>query len=262
EAIEPLRYDRKLGQAMRAVYAELGEAVFTEAISQYADQIREICLTNDLELTKKELSRLSSAKLWQEGKELHQVACELMEQMGTEQSYDFNAFKARLDQAWKELKTEVKWIKLNASNKKAILDAISCYDEQAEKVVKKVEKLRGAKLEKLLQLCKCTVDELPHYGYYPTAKADEYITYETCSDLRDYENIPLREEVLSYYLREVKPYVDEAWITIDNAKIGYEISFNKYFYRHEPLRSLEEVAQDIMEIEQDSDGLIRDLLEF
>ena len=262
EAIEPLRYDKKLEQAMRAVYAELGEAAFSENISQYTDQIREICLTNDIELTKKELNNLSSAKLWQEGKELYEVACELMELMGTEASYDFNAFKERFDQAWKELKTEVKWIKLNASNKKTILDAISCYDEQGEKVVKKIEKLRGTKLEKVLELCKCTVDELPHYGYYPTDKAGEYITYETCSDLRDYENIPLREEVLAYYLREVKPYVEEAWITIDNAKIGYEISFNKYFYRHEPLRSLEEVAQDIMEIEQASDGLIREILEF
>jgi len=262
EAIEPLRYDKKLEQAMRAVYAELGEAAFSENISQYTDQIREICLTNDIELTKKELNNLSSAKLWQEGKELYEVACELMELMGTEASYDFNVFKERFDQAWKELKTEVKWIKLNASNKKTILDAISCYDEQGEKVVKKIEKLRGTKLEKVLELCKCTVDELPHYGYYPTDKAGEYITYETCSDLRDYENIPLREEALAYYLREVKPYVEEAWITIDNAKIGYEISFNKYFYRHEPLRSLEEVAQDIMEIEQASDGLIREILEF
>ena len=262
EAIEPLRYDKKLEQAMRTVHAELGEVAFTEKVSQYTEKIREICLTNDIELTKKEFNRLLSAKLWLEGEELYEVACELMKIMGTEVSYDFNLFKERFDQAWKELKTTVKWIKLNASNKKAILDAISSYDEQAEKVVKKIEKLQGAKLNKVLEQCKCTVDELPHYGYYPTGKAGEFITYETCSDLRDYENIPLREEVLTYYLREVKPYVDEAWITIDNAKIGYEISFNKYFYRHELLRSLEEVAQDILEIEQASDGLIREILDF
>ena len=68
--------------------------------------------------------------------------------------------------------------------------------------------------------------------------------------------------MLTYYLREVKPYVDEAWISIDNARIGYEISFNKYFYRHQSLRSLQEVSQDILEIEQASDGLIRKILNF
>jgi type I restriction enzyme M protein len=41
-----------------------------------------------------------------------------------------------------------------------------------------------------------------------------------------------------YFIREVRPHVDEAWIAIDKTVIGYEISFNKYFYQHKPLRSL------------------------
>lgn len=262
EAIAALRYDRRLEEVMRVVHRELGDVVFTKDLAKHKKEIEDICLVNEFELTKRESNRLLSPKLWLQGKELYAVACELMEKMGTAVSYDFNALQKQFDKVWKQLETPVQVIKLNASNKKAILDAISVYDEKGEKVVKRIEKLRGTKLDKLLEQCKCTLEELPHYGYYPTGKEGEYITYETCSDLRDYENIPLKEEVLTYYLREVKPYVDEAWISIDNARIGYEISFNKYFYRHKPLRSLQEVSQDILEIEQASDGLIRKILNF
>lgn len=58
----------------------------------------------------------------------------------------------------------------------------------------------------------------------------------------------------------MKPHVDEAWINLDSTKIGYEISFNKYFYRHKPLRSLEEVASDIIGLEQKAEGLIAQIL--
>jgi len=64
----------------------------------------------------------------------------------------------------------------------------------------------------------------------------------------------------AYFLREVKPHVPEAWINLESTKIGYEISFNKYFYRHKPLRSIEAVTADILQLEAESDGLIREIL--
>jgi type I restriction enzyme M protein len=70
----------------------------------------------------------------------------------------------------------------------------------------------------------------------------------------------VKESIHGYFQREVKPHVEEAWIDIDSAKIGYEISFNKYFYRHKPLRSVEEVGAEIIELEQQSDGLIAQIL--
>jgi type I restriction enzyme M protein len=78
--------------------------------------------------------------------------------------------------------------------------------------------------------------------------------------LRDTENVPLKENISNYFLREVKPHVPEAWINLDATKIGYEISFNKYFYRHQPLRSIEDVNADILALESESDGLIREIL--
>jgi len=49
---------------------------------------------------------------------------------------------------------------------------------------------------------------------------------------------------------------------MDSVKIGYEISFNKYFYRHKPLRALEDVAADILALERQADGLISDIIGF
>ena len=83
--------------------------------------------------------------------------------------------------------------------------------------------------------------------------------------MRDSEASPLlkdgeKQGIHEYFLAEVKPHVEEAWINLDSTKIGYEISFNKYFYRHKPLRSLEEVAQDIISLEQKAEGLIAQIL--
>ena len=90
----------------------------------------------------------------------------------------------------------------------------------------------------------------------------EYNEYEPDSNLRDTENVPIKEEIHAYFLREVRPHVDDAWIAIDKTKIGYEISFNKYFYQHTRLRSLEEVAAEILQLEAETDGLLKRLVGF
>jgi type I restriction enzyme M protein len=84
--------------------------------------------------------------------------------------------------------------------------------------------------------------------------------YETESDLRDTENVPLKDDIHSYFLREVQPHVPEAWLNLDTTKIGYEISFNKYFYKHTPLRSIADVTKDIVTLESKSEGLIAEIL--
>lgn len=91
-------------------------------------------------------------------------------------------------------------------------------------------------------------------------KTAQYIEYEVQTDLRDSENIPLKDNIHTYFLKEVKPHVNEAWINLNSTKIGYEISFNKYFYKHKPLRSIEEVTKDILSLEEQSDGLIKEIL--
>jgi len=89
-----------------------------------------------------------------------------------------------------------------------------------------------------------------------------FIEYETDSDLRDTESVPLKEEIHAYFLREVRPHVADAWINLGRTQIGYEISFNKYFYQHTPLRSLEDVTAEILALEAETEGLLRKLVQF
>lgn len=79
--------------------------------------------------------------------------------------------------------------------------------------------------------------------------------------LRDYERVPLSDDINEYYQREVKPHVPDSWMDRKKDKVGYEINFNKYFYKYTPLRSLKEITDELLELEQKSDGLLNEVLD-
>lgn len=81
------------------------------------------------------------------------------------------------------------------------------------------------------------------------------------TSLRDVENIPMKENIQDYFCREVSPFVRDAWHETKGAKIGYEIPFNKYFYDFSALRSLEEISSDIFRLEEETDGLLKEIIE-
>ena len=78
--------------------------------------------------------------------------------------------------------------------------------------------------------------------------------------LRDYERVPLTEEIDDYYRREVKPHLPDSWIDRTKDKVGYEINFNRYFYQYTPLRSLKEIANEMLALERKSEGLLNEVL--
>ena len=78
--------------------------------------------------------------------------------------------------------------------------------------------------------------------------------------MRDFERIPLTEDVEEYYQREVKPHLPNSWMDRDKDKVGYEINFTKYFYQYKPLRSVEEITQQLWDLENKSEGLMKKLL--
>jgi type I restriction enzyme M protein len=80
------------------------------------------------------------------------------------------------------------------------------------------------------------------------------------ADLRDYENIPLKEDIEAYFKREVLPHLPDAWFDHNKTKVGYEINFTKYFYQYKPLRSLEEIRKDILALEEETEGIIKNIL--
>jgi type I restriction enzyme M protein len=79
--------------------------------------------------------------------------------------------------------------------------------------------------------------------------------------LKDSENIPLKEDIQEFFEREVLPFSPDAWWDKKDTKIGYEINFAKYFYRHQPPRALTDIAKDIFAIEQETDGLLKEIIE-
>ena len=243
ERIAELRFDKSLREPMVWAYETFGEKVYAD-IAKHEKEITEWCEKNELNLNAKQSKTLVSEALWTKQLELLNTATELMQAIGTDEYNDFNVFKEKVEEVLKAKK-----VKLSSSEKNAILNAVSWYDASAEKVIKGNTKLTGDKLEQLLEHLDCKENELANHGYFITDKKGEYLEYETESDLRDTENVPIKENIYAYFLREVKPHVAEAWINLNATKIGYEISFNKYFYRHKPLRAMEEVSSDILKLE-------------
>ena len=88
------------------------------------------------------------------------------------------------------------------------------------------------------------------------------VEYEPDTDLRDTEQVPLLEDggIEAFIRREVLPHAPDAWIDEDKLKIGYEISFTRYFYKPQPLRSLEEIRADILALEKETEGLLAEII--
>lgn len=257
ERIADLRFDKSLREPMVWAYEQFGEEVYTN-LAKHEKAILECAEKQELNLNAKQSRALVSKETWQKQLDVLNAAKQLMKSIGTAEYNDFNLFRDKVDACCRDKACLVS-LPTN-TEKNAILNAVSWYDSTAEKVVKCTTKLAGEKLERLLDHLGCKENQLADYGYFATSKKGEYLEYETESDLRDSENVPLKENIYDYFLREVKPHVSEAWINLDATKIGYEISFNKYFYRHQPLRSIEEVSADILALESKSDGLIREIL--
>jgi type I restriction enzyme M protein len=85
--------------------------------------------------------------------------------------------------------------------------------------------------------------------------------YEADADLRDFENVPLKEDIEAYFQREVLPHVPDAWMDRIKDKVGYEINFNRHFYRYTPPRHLREIDSDLKKAEADFLRLLSEVTE-
>lgn len=78
---------------------------------------------------------------------------------------------------------------------------------------------------------------------------------------RDYERIPLNDDIEDYFEREVKPHLPDAWMALDKNKVGYEINFTKYFYQYKPLRTIKNICADLLKLDKETEGLMKEILE-
>ncbi len=85
--------------------------------------------------------------------------------------------------------------------------------------------------------------------------------YEPDADLRDFENIPLKEDIDEYFRREVLPHVPDAWMDRSKDKVGYEINFNRHFYTYQPPRDLTVIDRELKEVEDEILRLLKEVTE-
>jgi type I restriction enzyme M protein len=104
----------------------------------------------------------------------------------------------------------------------------------------------------------------PLRGLFPAVIGNKpaIVEYEPDSELRDTETVPLTEPggIEAFIRREVLPHASDAWIDEGKTQIGYEISFTRYFYIPQPLRTLAEIRADILALEKETDGLMAAIL--
>jgi type I restriction enzyme M protein len=89
--------------------------------------------------------------------------------------------------------------------------------------------------------------------------ASRAAAFEPDADLRDFENVPISDDIDAYFEREVRPHVPDAWMDRTKDKVGYEISFNRHFYRYTPPRPLEAIDADLKQAEEEILRLLREV---
>ena len=122
--------------------------------------------------------------------------------------------------------------------------------EDAPPIIRKIHK-RGVEANPIRGLFETTIGDKP-----------AVVEYEPDSELRDTEQIPLQEErgIEAFVEREILPYAADAWYNPKSVKIGYEISFTRYFYKPEPVRTLGDIRTDILALERETEGLLGQIL--
>jgi type I restriction enzyme M protein len=142
-------------------------------------------------------------------------------------------------------------VKFTAKRQKLLREALATRDEAASPVLRKVHRADLAAAD-------------PLRGRYEAVVAGKaaVLEYEPDTSLRDTEQVPLLEEggIEAFLRREVLPHAPDAWYHDASVKVGYEISFTRYFYRPQPLRTLEEIRADILAVERETEGLLAEIV--
>ena len=162
---------------------------------------------------------------------------------------DYGAFEMSIK---RELGAKGRRAALTAKRKRLMRDMLAERDEEAKAVVKKVHSR--------------SVVADPMRGRFSVGHGSRsrVVEYEPDTKRRDTEQISLLEEggIEGFLRREVLPYAKDAWYVPGSVKVGYEISFNRYFYKPEPMRTLDEIRADIAAVEREVEGLLGGMLAF
>jgi type I restriction enzyme M protein len=250
ERIATLRFLPALVTEMKWIWQQWGDKIYEETfLTGKKETIEQWLEKEQIEITPANRKKLLDTALWQSRLELMQAATKLHQHLGKAVSNDFNIFAEDTRTAVRKLKLD-----LTPQEVKAILDAVSWRDPEAKPICNSIRQLEvGPDFDSDAARCFTShIDDGTCYDYEPD------------SELRDTENVPLTypDGIVAYFQHEVMPHVSDAWVDEAKTVIGYEISFNKYFYQHQPLRPLESVVAEIRQLETETEGLLEKILCF
>jgi type I restriction enzyme M protein len=256
KAIESLRFASGDEGLRSQIYDKFGETVF-ENFAKVKSQVEKwLNVGGDQDedegeggasrgkISEKKRKKLLDSDTWGRDIRLYDIATRLQKRIGDRLFTDHNDFRSIVENELSDSRE-----RLSAAEKKLILKAMSWREEDAPPVIAKIHKHAQAD---------------PFHGLYNVTIAGRpaVVEYESDPDLRDSEQVPFLEEggIEGFIRREVFPYVPDAWIKEEATKVGYEISFNRYFYKPQPLRSLANIRKDILAIEKETDGLLDEII--
>ncbi|NCA91171.1 MAG: SAM-dependent DNA methyltransferase, partial [Gammaproteobacteria bacterium] len=205
---------------------------------------RPLRLVTDLSPERLEQFDTICAKLKEEP--LANLARRMAEALGPGPHLDFNAVMAA-----SESDADAHGVKLTAKRRKLLQSELTDPHEEAAPVIKTRHKPGKATADPIHGRYAVKLDGKPHV-----------IEYEPDTALRDSEQVPLLEDggIEAFFRREVLPYTPDAWIDPEKTQIGYEISFTRHFYKPAPARTLAEIKVDIYALEQETDGLLEQIV--
>lgn len=205
---------------------------------------RPLRLIVDLDKTK--LDVFKSICEAQNETELLKVISEVAEKFQYSKITNYNLFITELNKV-----ADQSNVKLPTKRINIIKNNLTFVDESAEKVIKKVYKIGKSETNPLYGLFTEIIDGKPCV-----------VEYESDANLRDNEQIPLLHEggIEQYFRDEVLAFAPDAWIDESKTQIGYEISFTKYFYKPTTLRTLDEIKADIKALEEETEGLLHEII--
>ena len=259
QSAESLRFSSGDEDIRSVLYEEFGDVLFSNfqsVLKKVAQRLEDWGSDEDVDededsetkkgLSEKKKRKILDPKTWERDGRLVSTTEALRKELGGDLFEDYNIFDEKVETALKKLK-----LKLGAADRKLIMRAVSMRVETAPPVMLKIHKPGKAVAD-------------PLHGLYEVENDGKkcVVEYEPDSDLRDTEQVPLLEEggIETFFKREVLPYTPDAWIKKGSTKIGYEVSFTRHFYKPQPLRSLEEIAADILALEKEAEGLLSGLL--
>lgn len=207
--------------------------------------------------------------------ELYDALQAVQDRIGSEPHFDWNQVWPEVQEIFKDLPRDVEgWTKgaKGTAQKKIFRECFTTTDPDATPVIAKRHKKGEVPVSSAL-FPQQTLPSLESHELYALlglyADGKSLVEYEPDPALKDAENIPLKEDVVSYVLREVRPYMADAWIdreTLDDqdsgiGKVGYEINFNRVFFQYQPPRPLHEIDLELAEVEKRIMGLLREVTE-